>query len=448
MSFRDRARTLSFLLRASAATMVAGDALVSIVTPAAQAQEKKKPDWKDPAEYDLYKPISQTQDPKIWLEALDKWTKQYPQSDLAEARRQLYLETYRQLGRTRDAFRAAADVLRDNPNNLFALSTIVGGIYQLDAPAPADLDLAERAATTILANLDGIYAKENRPDEMSDADAAKAKPEMKVFAQKTAGWIDWTRKDFARAEVELRKAIELDPKQGQVMYWLADAMIEQNKSRPEKQAAALYCFARAAGFDGAGGLPPADRRNLMTYLTASYVKYHGSEDGLADLVAAAKTKPLPPAGFEIRSAAQIARERIEAEQMFDQTHPERALWKDLRAALTTEGGETYFETKMKDALVPRLKGKLVSATPAVKPKELTLAIENPAGDVILKLDGSLPGKMEPGGELEFEGIARSFSKDPFMVTFETDKAKVSGWTGKNESMKKSSKSTTKNNSPE
>jgi len=428
--------------------MVAGVSLVGTMTPAAQAQEKKKPDWKDPAEYDLYKPISQTQDPKIWLDALDKWTKQYPQSDLAEARRQLYLETYRQLGRTRDAFRAAADVLRDNPNNLFALSTIVGGIYQIDTPSAADLDLAERAATTILANLDGIYAKENRPEEMSDADAAKAKPEMRLFAQKTAGWIDWTRKDFARAEVELRKAIELDPKQGQVMYWLADAMIEQNKTRPEKQAAALYCFARAAGYDGAGSLPAADRRNLMSYLTASYAKYHGSEEGLADLVTAAKTKPLPPAGFEIRSAAQIARERIEAEQMFDKTHPERALWKDLRATLTTEGGDTYFETKMKDALVPRLKGKLVSATPAVKPKELTLAIENPAGDVILKLDGSLPGKMEPGGELEFEGIARSFTKDPFIVTFETDKARLTGWTGKTESIKKSSKSTTKNNSPE
>ena len=45
------------------------------------------------------------------------------------------------------------------------------------------------------------------PPEMSDADAAKAKPEMQVFAQKTAGWIDWTRKDFPRAEVELAKAI-------------------------------------------------------------------------------------------------------------------------------------------------------------------------------------------------------------------------------------------------
>jgi tetratricopeptide (TPR) repeat protein len=430
------------LLKTSAAVVI-GAALVSGLA----AQEKKKPDWKDAAEYDLYKPISQTQDAKLWLDSLDKWTRQYPQSELSDIRRLLYLETYRQLGKTREAFNAAVEVLRDNPNNLFALSTIVGFVYQLNPPSTADLNFAERATTAILANLDGIYAKENRPTEMTDAEAAKAKPEMRVFAQKTAGWIDWTRKDFARAEVEFRKAIELDPKQGQVSYWLADSMLEQNKTNPEKQQPALYCFARAAAYDGPGSLPAADRKNLAAYLNTAYVKYHGSDEGLAQLMAGAKSNPVPPAGFQIKSAAQIEKERIEAEQMFDKTHPERALWKDLKAALTSPTGDTYFETNMKDALVPRLKGKLVAMSPASKPRELVLAIENSAGDVTLKLDGTLPGKMEPGGEIEFEGIAKSFTKDPFMVTFDTEKAKLTGWTGRNENLKKSA-STKKSISPE
>lgn len=423
------------LLKTSAAAVLIGAALVSSLA----AQDKKKPDWKDAAEYDLYKPITQTQDATIWLDSLDKWAKQYPQSELSGIRRLLYLETYRQLGRTRDAFNAAVEVLRDNPNNLFALSTIVGSIYQLGSPTAADLDIAERATTRILANLDGIYAQENRPSEMTDADAAKAKPEMRVFAQKTAGWIDWMRKDFPRAEVEFRKAIDLDPKQGQVSYWLADAMLEQNKTNPEKQQPALYYFARAASFDGPGSLPASDRKNLTAYLNRAYVKYHGSEEGLAQLMAGAKLNAAPPAGFQIKSAAQIEKERIEAEQMFDKTHPERALWRDLKAALTSPTGDTYFETNMKDALVPRLKGKLVAMTPAFKPKELILSIEDAAGDVTLKLDGALPGRMEPGGEIEFEGIAKSFTKDPFMVTFETDKAKLTGWTGRNENLKKSAK---------
>lgn len=438
MSIADRVRRLPVLLTKSAARAVVGAALVSSLMGTLGAQEKKKPDWKDPAEYELYKPITQTQDPKVWLDSLDKWTHQYPQSELGEIRRQLYLETYRQLGRTRDAYNAAAEVLRDNPNSLFALSTIVGAVYQLKPATTADLDVAERATTTILANLDGIYAKENRPPEMTDADAAKAKPEMKVFAQKTAGWIDWTRKDFPRAEVEFGKALALDPKQGQVAYWLADAMLEQNKTNPEKQPVALYYFARASSYDGNGSLPAGDRQSLSTYLNTAYTRYHGSDEGLPQLMASAKTNPVPPAGFQIKSATQIDKERIEAEEMFDKTHPERALWKDLKAALTAPTGDNYFETSLKDALVPRLKGKLVAMLPPSKPRELVLAIENSAGDVTLKLDGALPGKMEPGGEIEFEGIARSFTKDPFMVTFETEKAKISGWTGKNETFKKSS----------
>jgi tetratricopeptide (TPR) repeat protein len=420
------------LLMRSAAMVAIGALACSLM-----AQDKKKPDWKDAAEYDLYKPITQTQDPKLWLDALDKWAKQYPQSELGDIRRQLYLESYRQLGRTREAFNSAVEVLRDNPNNLFALSTIVGSIYQLTSPSTADLDVAERATTTVLANLDGIYAKENRPAEMTDADTTKAKPEMRVFAQKTAGWIDWTRKDFARAEVELAKAIALDPKQAQVSYWLGDAMLEQNKTNPEKQPVALFYFARAAAYDGPNSLPPSDRKNLMTYLNTAYVKYHGSEEGLAMVVGSAKSFAAPPPGFQIKSAAQIEKERIEAEQMFDKTHPEKALWKDLKAALTAPSGDTYFETNMRDALVPRLKGKLVAASPASKPKELILSIENSAGDVTLKLDGALPGKMEPGGEIEFEGIAKSFTKDPFMVTFETERTKLTGWTGKNEGLRKS-----------
>jgi len=82
--------------------------------------------------------------------------------------------------------------------------------------------------------------------------------------------------------------------------------------------------------------------------------------------------------------------------------------------------------------VARFKGKLISSTPALHPKELVLAIEDPARpDVTLKLESALPGKMDPGGDIEFEGVGDSFTKDPFMVTFIVEKSKIDGWTGKN-----------------
>ncbi len=67
------------------------------------AQDKKK-EWKDRAEYDLYESITKTSDPNLWLSSLDKWRSQYPQSDYADVRRVMYLETYRSLDRPREAF--------------------------------------------------------------------------------------------------------------------------------------------------------------------------------------------------------------------------------------------------------------------------------------------------------------------------------------------------------
>ena len=37
------------------------------------------------------------------------------------------------------------------------------------------------------------------------------------------------------------------------------------------------------------------------------------------------------------------------------------------------------------------------------------------------------GKADPGIEIEFTGVAKEFAKEPFMVTFEVEKAKLTGW---------------------
>src|SRR5215472_4019542 len=116
----------------------------------AQENKEKKKEWKDRAEYDLYESITKTQDPNQWLAALDKWKQQYPASDYTDVRRQLTLETYRALKKPREAFNTAQDVLKDNPNNLVALSAIVEYVYalvpsgesQLSRQQESDLDAA------------------------------------------------------------------------------------------------------------------------------------------------------------------------------------------------------------------------------------------------------------------------------------------------------------------
>jgi hypothetical protein len=180
-------------------------------------------------------------------------------------------------------------------------------------------------------------------------------------------------------------------------------------------------------------------------LNRIYAQYHGSNEGLDKLLTLAKANPLPADGFFIESKSEIEKKKIEAEEAAARANPMLALWKSIKAELTSENGSSYFDNNMKGAGLPggvngvtKFKGKLVSMTPAVRPKELTLAVENaPVADAILKMDSALPGKMEPGVELEFEGVATSYTREPFTVTFEVDKMKLTGWTGKNEATKKS-----------
>jgi hypothetical protein len=87
---------------------------------------------------------------------------------------------------------------------------------------------------------------------------------------------------------------------------------------------------------------------------------------------------------------------------------------------------------MKSALLPTLKGKVVSMTPALKPKTVVMALEDgTTPDATLKFETALPGKVDVGTELTFEGVPESYTASPFMVVFAVEKDKLHGWTGKN-----------------
>jgi hypothetical protein len=70
-------------------------------------------------------------------------------------------------------------------------------------------------------------------------------------------------------------------------------------------------------------------------------------------------------------------------------------------------------------------GTLLSAEPAEKPSVLVVAIsDSTTPEVTLRMkdsewkDAHLNGPLLRGSVVQFEGLAVSFSKEPFMVTFE------------------------------
>lgn len=177
----------------------------------------------------------------------------------------------------------------------------------------------------------------------------------------------------------------------------------------------------------------------MTYIKNAYTKYHGSADKFDELLQVAKANPAPPAGFKIESIVDIEKAKLAAEEEAAKANPAGALWKGIREQLQAADGEKYFESSMKGALLPggangvnSFSGKVVSMEPATKPKTVVVAIENAAGDATLKFETALPGKMDPGAVLTFEGEPESYTANPFMVVFTVDaKEHLHGWTGTN-----------------
>lgn len=114
------------------------------------------------------------------------------------------------------------------------------------------------------------------------------------------------------------------------------------------------------------------------------------------------------------------------------TDPQLKLWKLLKASLTGPDGASYFEMGMKGAVLPTLKGKVVKLEPELRPKTVVLALEDGiTPDATLKFEMPLPGKMDMGAELSFEGVAQSYTASPYMVVFDVALENLHGWTGKN-----------------
>ena len=280
-------------------------------------------------------------------------------------------------------------------------------------PTPEVLDQGDKAAAGILANID-------TPPPNVTADQWKgARAGVETLAHSTTGWIAMQRKNWTGAEEEFQKTLALEPNSGEVDFFMGTVIASQKN--PQRMPAALFYFARAATYDGAGGLPAAGRQQSLDYVKRAYKGYHGSDEGVNDLLAMAKSQATPPADYKIRTAGEIAQEQQKKQEAEDASHPELILWKNIKTQLTGSDGAGYFGSSMKDAQLPTLKGKVLKLEPEVKPKTVVLALEDgTTADATLKFEMPLPGKVEAGTELSFEGVPASYTAAPFMVVFNVE----------------------------
>ena len=384
-------------------------------TVLAQTPPKEKK-VKDQQEYDLYKSSTTTTDAAKRLPFLDQWKEKYPESDFKEERLVIYQTTYQALGQTAKAVETAKEILAMDPKEVNALYflTMYG---QIQPATPDSLATGEKAAHSLLGA--------EKPAGVKDEDWKKIQADMTFKAHKTLSFIAMQKKQPEVAEQELMKCLTEDPNQAQCSYDLGNAILAEKKL--ERQSEVLYHWARATSLTGPQAIPEPLHKQVDAFFVKSYTTFHGPDEaGLKDLRALAVTQPMPAAGFKIKNKNEIEAEK---EEQAAKDNPQLALWKSVKDQLIAANGEQYFTEQMKDHAVPKLRGKLVSMKPAIRPKELVLAIQTPdTPEVTLKLENPLPGKADKGTEIQFEGTATEFTKDPFMLTFVVEsKDKIEGW---------------------
>ena len=416
-------------------------------TGAAQAPEKKV---KDQGEYDIFnQTIKDATTPAAQIKDLDTWVQKYPESDYKDDRLYYYIQAYNGAAQPAKVLEIGSQLMSRDLKSVFkdpktggqqvltVLYLMSVNVLKLPEATPEQLAAGEKAAHALQGYVDEYFTAANKPAASSDADWAKTKSDVAGLSKAVQVGLatrpggdamakyrqDKNPANCKVAEDAYMKALQQYPDGAAIAYGLGSADICLYKVDPSKISIGLYELARAVAIDATLG-GTADPKPIDTYFVNTYKSYHGDDEGLQALKDAAKASPFPPADFKIKSSSEII---LAKEEEFKKTNPQLALWLGIKAQLADTGGEAYFEGSLKSAAVPKLKGTVVEGKPACRSKEILVALSDAThAEISLKLDAALTGKPEAGTEIHWEGVPSAFTKDPFLLTMETEKAKIEG----------------------
>lgn len=371
-------------------------------------------------------------DPKAQLEKLDLWKHDYPETEYSDDRMDLYFRAYGATKQFHEQLGVAQDMLKKFPDSFALLRGVLVAFSQISSPSADDRAAATSAARAIIDRADTVFAPEKAKDAgMTDAQWKDLKPQMVAYAKVQ---IDKIVTDQGVDAVVA--ALKADPTRVTLNVWLGKQLLDEARknNQPEKQAGAIFAYARAAAYTGPGALSEKDRAGMKGFVDRAYKTYHGSTEGEDKLLAAAANQPLPD-GYVIESNVDVIRKTNAADADWRAAHPMLAGWRDTKAILTGDDGQTQFDAQIKESALPKFTGKIVSLTAAPRgTKSVVVLVDDEKdgkADCTLTFEAPLAGKMEPGETLSFEGIAKSYVKDPYMLTVLVEKDKLEGWTGKN-----------------
>jgi len=380
----------------------------------APAQQKKE--IKDPAEYNAYVGAVQQKDPNAKISGLEAFLTQYPNSVMKEDALEILMGAYQQANNQPKMIETAQRLLQANPNNLRALALLA---YIKRAQAEQGQNAQQNLADAAQYANKGLEALKTapKPDGMSDADFEKLKTQMSVIFNGAAGIAALQNKDYSQAQTDLRNAVQGDPNELRNVYPLALADLT---GTPPNQVEGLFFIARAANL--AAGSP--GQTQIENYGKSQYVKYHGSDQGWTDLLATAKTNPMPPAGFDVTkyvppTPAQQAADLVKNKTPNDIKQMSFADWELVLSAGKPEDQDKVWSVIKGTPL--QMEGLVISATSTeIQIAESQDDIDQKRADIVVAMSGTIPERLMPkvGSNLQFEGTPASYTPSPFVMNME------------------------------
>jgi predicted Zn-dependent protease len=270
--------------------LVTGVLVIALSVMGALAQEaKKQKQVKDQAEFDLLQLINKEAPSVKKIELLDQWKQKYPESEFKEDRAMVYVQTYQATNNGPKMWDACEELLAINPKSAPALFFLMSLGTSLNDPSK--YDKGEGYTRRFLELLPELYAGKE-----GDAQAMKEKKSQEATGRKTLGQLAMLKKDYKKAEALYTEYLKWEPNSGNVSYALGNAMLLQKDKA--KQIPALWHLARAAHYTGDDALPDASKKQLQAFFEKTYVNYHGSKEGMQEVLDAALKRAVPRTRLE------------------------------------------------------------------------------------------------------------------------------------------------------
>lgn len=242
---------------------------------------------KDAAEYNDYISALNIADPGIKAGAMEAFVAKYPASVVKLDALEQALPAYQHAGDTAKLEEIANRILELKSDHVRALAVVTllrrARATQGDATALAGLAEGARRGLDALAP----WAK---PADLSDDAFAAMRKQMTAIFNGALGFTTLQAKDYASARRYYQLAFANDPNNLQDVYQLGIADLQAEPMEVD----GLWYIAKATALAKNN---EAAQQRISEYGKARYKKYHGSDDGWQDLLAAAVAQAAPPPDF-------------------------------------------------------------------------------------------------------------------------------------------------------